>query len=66
MSRSWNTSMAHSPSKKEVMTDPLLRKGHRHPMRQIEPEVCPDCKGRGYLANEEECSRCGGTGEIYE
>lgn len=56
----------YTPTKKEVMMDPLLKKGHAHKPRLSEPDVCPDCKGRGYLANEEECSRCGGTGEIYE
>jgi len=35
--------------KKSVMMSPLLGKGHGHPVKRSEPQVCPDCKGMSPL-----------------
>ena len=56
------------PTKKQVMTDPLLRKGHVHRQSYAEPDVCPACGGTGFFVgdnDEEECRTCQGTGEVY-
>lgn len=64
-------------SKKDIMTDPLLRKGHGHQTKKeaYEPTMCPLCKGWGWLvdpsiSDDEDsilgqvcCDRCAGTGE---
>jgi len=58
-----------SKTKKDVMTDPLLRKAHAHPLKYPEPIVCPDCKGSGCEHNNKHttmCKTCQGLGEIYE
>lgn len=54
------------PSKKEILADPILRKGHAHKMKELTPEVCPDCFGKGVLEDGEECPTCQGLGVIYE
>ena len=58
------------PSKKDVLTDPILRKGHVHKQRVSEPDVCPDCLGTGtitdrYVGTTIDCPTCEGSGEIY-
>lgn len=40
------------------------RESRRH-IKEPEPKVCPDCQGFGFI-NGEICSRCEGTGEVYE
>lgn len=55
--------------RKEVLTSEILGKGHVHRPQISEPEICPDCGGKGYWNNnvgiEEDCFKCQGTGEIY-
>ena len=51
-------------TKKQVMTDPILSKGHGHPVKRSEPKICPDCKGRCYTDTGMECYTCDGEGEI--
>ncbi len=65
--------------KKDIMTDPILRKGHGHQTKKeaYHPEVCPKCKGWGFLVDpsvgEEhaklgaglvDCAHCAGMGEL--
>lgn len=62
-------------SKKDVMTDPLLKKGHSHKIKMTKEEkICTSCDGVGiYYAEcqtcqngvvQEECPTCGGEGVI--
>lgn len=64
-------------SKKEIMTDPILRKAHAHEDKKKKPpDVCLQCRGSGislekfkFQGREWEevgaCSRCNGEGVIY-
>ena len=53
-------------TKKQLFTDSLLSKGHGHPVKRSEPQLCPDCKGMGCLdySIHLECETCQGEGEI--
>ena len=62
-------------SKKDIMTDPILRKGHGHQTKKeaYRPEVCPKCRGYGYFSITNDngepkgatyCSYCAGMGEL--
>lgn len=49
--------------------DTWRRKGHIHEGKEVVPEVCPNCKGFGYVLHgntEIECQTCGGEGYVYE
>jgi DnaJ-class molecular chaperone len=57
-----------SRTKKDILTDPLLSKGHSHILKGHEPDVCPQCGGTGTLDdvyNENICPQCEGEGVIY-
>lgn len=60
----------HQPTKKQVMTDDLLHKGHVHKQSPGEPEVCPYCNGFGWIATKdkivEDCLFCETTGEVWK
>lgn len=49
--------------RKQIMTDPILRKGHAHGIHEYEPQVCPDCRGMSTY-NNVICPTCDGEGEI--
>jgi len=58
-------------TKKQVLTDPILSKGHSHPIKRVKPEVCPNCEGvgkvPGRIGNDKvqwECRVCKGIGEL--
>lgn len=57
-------------TKKEVMTDPLLKKGGAHRIMDVVPEVCTACSGRGSIPQKggqlpKICIQCGGEGVTY-
>ena len=63
MGRSWK----HDGARASVLTDPLLRKGHAHPKKKMDIDVCPVCNGKGAIPNtEEECHHCDGEGFVIE
>ena len=52
-----------SKTKKQVMTDPILRKAHRHDSKRDKvPRICPTCFGTlkwiDTHGNEVECPDC--------
>jgi len=51
------------PSKKDVMTDEVLKKSHRHKDRDYTPDICINCNGVGYVRGEL-CEVCGGEGVV--
>ena len=62
-----------TPSKREVMMDPLLSKGHMHrPTSAYVPALCPSCKGVGVVQvkyggdSVVDCEDCQGEGVLYE
>jgi len=59
------SSQKYTPTKKDVMTDDILKKGHAHKPKVSEPDICPYCSGLGTIYDME-CEACQGTGEIYE
>lgn len=54
-------------TKKQVLTDPILRKTHRHNKVEWDPVECPKCGGWGYIKHiqEHRCDACQGEGVIY-
>ena len=54
-----------SKTKKEVMTDPLLRKGAIHATYEEVEKLCPDCGGLGIDSHGMECTFCQGTGTYF-
>jgi len=49
--------------------DSYFDKGHIHEEELLEPEVCPECNGYGYLVysgDHEDCPLCGTEGVIYD
>ena len=53
--------------KKEIMTDPLLRKSHAHPEKMSIPKVCNSCSGTGVASDgQSECPVCEGMGVVYD
>jgi hypothetical protein len=57
-----------SKTKKALMTDPLLNKGHVHKDKQLEKDICYVCDGWGYLpehGEDEDCHICGGSGTLW-
>ena len=63
--------------KKEIMTDPILKKSHRHPVKQTDVNVCGNCLGRGVvkisygtMSDMQEawvdCPTCHGEGATHE
>lgn len=56
--------------KKEIMTDPILKKGHVHSEKSRAPAICRECSGTGFLWKgtdiENECPRCEGLGVVYD
>ncbi len=59
-----------SKTKKEILTDPLLRKGHVHRRRQAVPKPCPACHGLGtygdFERNIHDCELCDASGILWE
>ena len=61
-------------TKKDVLTNDLLRKSHAHPLAKPSPKVCSSCGGYGkeriqidkLLHRYEECPDCGGAGVVVE
>lgn len=53
-------------TKKEIMTDEILKKGHAHALRKNEPRICPNCKGSGFFGAAKECPTCEGDGVLYD
>ena len=53
-------------TKKEILADPLLMKGHRHVDRAYVEVLCPQCGGYGILHDDSytDCEFCGGSGVI--
>jgi DnaJ-class molecular chaperone len=55
-------------TKKEIMTDPILKKGHVHKDKKKEnPKLCTACKGRGWdteAGKLASCFKCKGEGYI--
>lgn len=49
--------------KKDVLTDDILKKSHRHKEKEFTPEVCPNCEGRGYV-RKQICEMCIGEGVV--
>lgn len=69
--------MSKTVTKKQVFTDPIMRKSHKHNVPEFTPVICPNCKGEGEcvtnhnfkqgpFSKKEECTVCGGAGEVYE
>ena len=55
------------PTKKEIFTDPVLRKAHRHERLNKEGELCPVCKGMCVDKDMEIiCENCEGEGVVYK
>lgn len=58
-----------SKTKKEVMTDDILKKSHYHEMKNHAPKVCQACAGMGRIRNrwrEETCHVCEGEGVLFD
>lgn len=54
-------------TKKQVLTDPILKKGHVHEEKKGEPVVCQKCDGTGWLRLwNVNCNKCDGEGVIYK
>lgn len=51
-------------TKKDVLTDDLLKKSHAHKPKVAEPKVCPYCNGSG-MVGDKECPKCYGEGIIF-
>lgn len=49
--------------KKDILADPILSKGHPHAEKEILIQVCPTCRGFGYV-DMNDCPECGGAGII--
>ena len=49
--------------------DSWRRKGHVHEGKELAPDVCPACRGLGFIDDDEPeetiCLECGGTGEVF-
>ena len=52
-------------TKKDIMTDPILKKGHKHKLKEVVPAICSSCKGTGLIHSNIECHACDGEGEVY-
>lgn len=59
-----------SEKRKQIFTDPILMKGHKHESRKYKERkfrVCPECGGSAYNPNNNfDCWTCNGEGVIYE
>jgi DnaJ-class molecular chaperone len=59
-------------TRKQILTDPILKKSHTHKEKDRVPKVCPKCRGTGASGilgggnTPEACSKCRGLGEVYE
>ena len=42
------------------------KKGGAHKIKQLEPDVCPDCHGLCTVDNIHPCSTCEGEGEVWD
>lgn len=52
------------PTRKDIMTDDLLRKSHSHYNKQPVPLICNTCKGSGLDIQSRVCPTCFGEGTI--